>query len=71
MRCFFNQYEREYNTIRKRHKQFFLDTVNHHYEFSPSNELIETLDFDFVKKLKSGTWNKLPRDWLENIKKKI
>ena len=71
MRCFFKNYERGNNTIRKRHKQFFRDTVNHHYDFSPSNELIETLDYDFVKKLKSGTWNKFPRDWLLNIKKKI
>ena len=49
MRCFFKHYERGNNTIRKRHKQFFRDTVNYHYEFPASNELIETLDFDFVK----------------------
>jgi len=71
MRCFFKNYERGNNAIRLRHKQFFRDVVNHHYEFSPSNELIETLDYDFVKSLKSGTWNKLPRDWLLHIKKKI
>ena len=71
MRCFFKHYERGNNTICKRHKQFFRDTVNHHYEFPASNELIEMLDCDFVKSLKSGTWSKLPRDWLFNIKKKI
>ncbi len=71
MRCFFKNYERGNNTICKRHKQFFRDTVNHHYEFPASNELVEMLDFEFVDTLKSGTWTKLPRDWLFNIKKKI
>ena len=41
IRCFFKNYDRENNTIRKRHKQFFNDTVNHHYEFSATNELIQ------------------------------
>ncbi len=71
MRCSFKNYERGNNTIHLRHKQFFRDIVNHHYDFSPSNELIETLDYDFVKNLKTGTWNKLLRDWLLNIMKKI
>jgi hypothetical protein len=29
------------------------------------------LDFEFVHKLKSGSWTKLPKDWLSNIKKKL
>ncbi len=31
IRCFFKHYEWGNNTIRKSHKQFFRDTVNHHY----------------------------------------
>jgi hypothetical protein len=71
VRCYLKNYQRGNDTIRKRHKLIFKDTVNHHYDFPATNELLETLEFDFVNRLKSGLWTKLPHDWLSNIRKKI
>ncbi len=57
--------------IRKRHKTFFKDTVNHQYNFPASNELVMTLPYQFVDSLKSGVWQKLPSPWLNLIQRKI
>jgi hypothetical protein len=68
VRCYHKNYQRGNETIRKRHKLIFKDTVNHHHDFPATNEFVETLDFDFVNRLKSGLWTKSPNDWLSNIR---
>jgi hypothetical protein len=47
-------YKQGNNTICKRHKTLFKDTITHQYDFPASNELVMTLPYQFVDSLKSG-----------------
>jgi hypothetical protein len=60
MRCFMKNYERGNNAIRKRHPTLFKDKKDHYYSFRPSDELMQTLPFEFVGNLKGGVYIKLP-----------
>jgi hypothetical protein len=64
-------YKQGNNTIPKRHKILFKDTINHQYDFPASNELVMTLPYQFVDSLKSGVWQKLSSPWLNLIQRKI
>jgi hypothetical protein len=67
MRCFMKNYERGNNAISKRHPTLFKDKKDHYYSFRPSDELVQTLPFEFVDNLKGGAYIKLPSKWLSNI----
>jgi hypothetical protein len=54
MRCFMKNYEQGNNATRKRHPTLFKDKKDHHYSFQPSDELVQTLPFEFVDNLKVG-----------------
>jgi hypothetical protein len=60
MRCFTKNYERGNNSIHKRHPNLFKDKKDHYYSFGPSDELVQTLPFEFVDSLKGGAYIKLP-----------
>ncbi len=70
IKCLMKNYKQGNDAIRKRHKLLFKDTINHHYNFTASNELVITLPYQFVDSLKSGVWQKLPSPWLNLIQKK-
>jgi hypothetical protein len=69
--CLLKNYERGNTAIRKRHKTLFKDDVNHHYNFTASNELLMTLPYKFVHGLKTGVWQQLPTTWLNKIQRKV
>jgi hypothetical protein len=71
MRCFMKNYERGNNAIRKRHPTLFKDKKDHHYSFGPSDELVQTLPFEFVDNLKGGAYIKLPSKWMTYIQSKL
>jgi hypothetical protein len=50
MRCSVRKYEQGNNAIRKRHPTLFKDKKDHYYSFGLSNELVQTLPFEFVAK---------------------
>ena len=54
MRCFIKNYEQSNNAIRKRHPTLFKDKKDHYYSFGPSDELVQTLPFEFLDNLKGG-----------------
>jgi hypothetical protein len=60
MRCSMKNYKRGNNAIRKRHPTLFKDKKDHYYSFGPSDELVQTLPFELVDKLKGGAYTNLP-----------
>jgi hypothetical protein len=71
MRCFMKNYEQGNNAIRKWHPTLFKDKKYHYYSFGPSDELVQTLPFEFVNNLKGGAYIKLPSKWMTNIQSKL
>ena len=67
MRCFMKNYEQRNNAIRKRHPTLFKDKKDHYYSFGPSDELVQTLPFEFMDNLKGGVYIKLPSKWMTYI----
>jgi hypothetical protein len=59
MRCSMKNYEQGNNAIRQRHPTFFKDKKDHYYSFGPSDELVQTLPFEFVANLKGGAYTRL------------
>ncbi len=64
MRCFMKSYEWGNNAICKRHLTLFKDKKDHYYSFGPSDELVQTLPYEFVDNLKGGAYTKLPSKWM-------
>jgi hypothetical protein len=64
-------YERGNNAIHKRHPTLFEDKKDHYYLFRPSDELVQTLPFEFVDNLKGGAYIKLPSKWTSTIQSKL
>ncbi len=44
---------------------------DHYYSFGPSDELVQTLPFEFVANLKGGVYTRLPSKWMSNIQSKL
>jgi hypothetical protein len=65
MRCSMKNYEQGNNAIRKRHPTLFKDKKDHYYSFGPSDELVQTLPFEFV--VKGGVYTRLSSKWMSNI----
>jgi hypothetical protein len=64
-------YEQGNNATRKRYPTLFKDKKDHNYSFRPSDELVQTLPFEFVANLKGGSCTRLPSKWMSNIQSKL
>jgi hypothetical protein len=64
-------YEQGNNAICKRHPTLFKDKKDHYCSFGRSDELVQTLPFEFVDNLKGGAYIKLPSKWMNNIQSKL
>jgi hypothetical protein len=71
MRCSMKNYEQGNNDTRKRHPTLFKEKKDHYYSFGPSDELVQTLPFEFVANLKGGAYIRLPSKWMSNIQSKL
>jgi hypothetical protein len=71
MRCFMKNYEQGNSAICKRHPTLFKDKKDHYYSFRPSDELVQTLPFEFMDNLKGGAYIKLPSKWMSTIQSKL
>jgi hypothetical protein len=67
MRCSMRSYEQGNNAICKRHPTLFKDKKDHYYSFGLSDELVQTLPFEFVANLKGGAYTRLLLKWMSNI----
>jgi hypothetical protein len=64
-------YEQGNKAICKRHPTLFKNKKDHYYSFETSDELVQTLSFEFVDNLKGGAYTKLPSKWMSNIQSKL
>ncbi len=71
MRCSMKNYEKGNNAIRKRHPTLFKDKRDHYYSFGLSDDLVQTLPFEFVANLLGGAYARLPLKWISNIWSKL
>ncbi len=71
MRCSMRNYEQGNSAIHKRHPTLFKDKKDHYYSFGSSDELVQTLPFEFVANLKGGAYTRLPSKWMSNIQSKL
>jgi hypothetical protein len=67
MRCSMKIYKQGNNAICKRCPTLFKDKKDHYYSFGPSDDLVQTLPFEFVANLKGGAYTRLPSKWISNI----
>jgi hypothetical protein len=67
MRCSMKNYEQGNNAICQRHPTLFKDKKDHYYSFGPSDELVQTLSFEFVTNLNGGAYTRLLLKWMSNI----
>ena len=54
--------------IRARHPQLF---KGRHHFFCPINDLILSMPFDFINKLKNGEWTKIDPNWLKKLREHL
>jgi hypothetical protein len=71
MRCFMKNYEQGNSAIHKRDPTLFKDKKDHYYSFGLSDELVQTLPFEFMDNLKGGAYIKLPSKWMSNMQSKL
>jgi hypothetical protein len=63
-----DHFARSDDTLQRRHAGMFR---NDEYYFSPINDLVKSMPFDFVNGLKDGKWTKLDNKWKMDIKKTL
>ncbi len=52
-------------------RSLFKDKKDHYYSFGPSDELVQTLPFEFMANLKGGAYTRLLSKWMSNIQSKL
>jgi hypothetical protein len=63
--CFMADYDEKNEAIRKRHSKLFKDDK---YSFCPSDDLVKSIPFEFIRGLKNDKYLQLPSKWLKNVK---
>ncbi len=71
MRCSMKNYKQVNNAIRTRHPTLFKDKKDDYFSFGLSDNLVQTLPFEFVANLKGGAYTRLPPKWICNIRLKL
>ena len=61
IKCLLEKFQVNNSTLRARHQKMFKKDT---YEFEPIKELVLTMHFGFIDKLKKG-WNHIYKGWLE------
>ncbi len=57
-------YDEKNEAIQKRHSKFF---KNENYSFCPSDDLVKSISFEFIRTLKNDKYFPLPNKWLKNV----
>jgi hypothetical protein len=67
IKCLLENYQAHNSTLRARHQKMFKKDT---YEFEPIKELVLTMHFGFIDKLKKG-WNHIYKGWLDKLKQHL
>ncbi len=58
------KYDEKNEAIQKRHSKLF---KKDNYSFCPSDDLVKSISFDFIRTLKNDKYFQLPNKWLKNV----
>ncbi len=67
IKCLLEIFQANNSTLRARHRKMFKKDT---YEFEPIKELVLTMHFGFIDKLKKG-WNYIYKAWLDKLKQHL
>ncbi len=67
IKCLLENFQANNSTLRARHQKMLKKDT---YEFEPIKELVLTMHFGFIDKLKKG-WNHIYKAWLDKLKKHL
>ena len=59
-----SNYEQKNIAIQKRHSKLF---KSDQYSFCPSDDLVKSMPFEFIRTLKKDQFIALPSKWLKNV----
>ena len=68
IKCKTQNFQKNNSKLRYRHKKIFMEDE---YVFVASNELVMSMTYEFISKLKLDKWTKLESDWLVKAKQTI
>ncbi len=68
IQCVTDKYQVSNHSLRESHPGMFKEK---YFYFSPTNDLVKSMPFDFVNSLKDGKWIKLENKWLNDVKKTL
>ena len=68
VQCHTKTYQHGNAGVRERHPTIFKEGT---YIFNPINDLVLSMPFEFICKLKVGTWTPIDRNWLQKLHKHL
>ena len=66
VRCHTKTYQVGNNSVRARHPTMFREDT---FTFPPIDELVTSMPFEFISKLKVGTWTRVDQSWIMRLHK--
>jgi hypothetical protein len=66
VRCHMKTYQHANSSIRERHSTMFREE---NFIFTPIDELVMSMPFEFISNLKVGTWTRVDPSWLRRLQK--
>jgi hypothetical protein len=67
IKCLLENFQANNSTLRASHRKMYKKDT---YEFEPIKELVLTMHFGFIDKLKKG-WNHIYKAWLDKLKQHL
>ncbi len=68
IQCQAKNYQYGNSGIRQRHPTMFKEDT---FSFTPIDDLVLSMPFEFIRKLKVGIWTNIERDWLMRLHKHL
>ncbi len=68
VQCHRKTYQHGNAGVREQHPTIFKEGT---YIFNPIDDLVLSMPFEFIRKLKAGTWTPINRNWLQKLHKHL
>ncbi len=66
VQCQLKTYQHGNSSLREQHSTMFREDS---FTFTPLDQLVMSMDFDFIRNLKVGSWTRLDANWLRRLQK--
>jgi hypothetical protein len=64
VQCQMKTYQHGNSSLQERHSTMFREDT---FTFTPIDELVKSMNFEFISNLKVGTWTRLDQSWLRRL----